>query len=62
MQSFAGQKLIRRGDFHIGSQVKTTLMLPKKEVVRKNHDFELGFPSKMMEETGRNKQLCLCGK
>ncbi|CAG8638902.1 15184_t:CDS:10, partial [Funneliformis caledonium] len=34
VQSFAGQKLIRRGDFHIGAQVKVMLSMPKKELVR----------------------------
>nr|CAG8506381.1 12436_t:CDS:10 [Entrophospora candida] len=52
VQSFAGQKLIRRGDFHVGSQVKTMLTLPKKEVIRKDHDFDLEFSSKTSEETG----------
>ncbi|CAH1761431.1 3424_t:CDS:10 [Entrophospora sp. SA101] len=52
VQSFAGQKLIRRGDFHVGSQVKTMLTLPKKEVIRKDHDFDLEFSSKTSEEIG----------
>ncbi|KAF9586527.1 Cleavage and polyadenylation specificity factor subunit 1 [Lunasporangiospora selenospora] len=29
VQSFSGQKLICRGDYHVGSQIQTTLSLPK---------------------------------
>ncbi|KAI8337525.1 CPSF A subunit region-domain-containing protein [Chlamydoabsidia padenii] len=31
LQSIAGQKLMRRGDFHVGSQVKTMVRLPQIE-------------------------------
>ncbi|CAG8629175.1 177_t:CDS:10 [Dentiscutata erythropus] len=60
VQSFAGQKLIRRGDFHVGAQVKTMLSLPKKELVRREHSIDQGIPV-MEEETSGHKQLCLCG-
>ncbi|CAG8621050.1 17852_t:CDS:10, partial [Gigaspora margarita] len=60
VQSFAGQKLIRRGDFHVGAQVKTMLSLPKKELIRREHSIDQGIPV-MEEETSGHKQLCLCG-
>ncbi|CAG8834801.1 25619_t:CDS:2, partial [Racocetra persica] len=53
-------KLIRRGDFHVGAQVKTMLSLPKKELTRREHSIDHGIPV-MEEETSGHKQLCLCG-
>ncbi|CAG8616381.1 1335_t:CDS:10, partial [Acaulospora colombiana] len=62
VQSFAGQKLIRRGDFHVGSQVKTILSLPKKELIRRDVSFEQGVQSKWTEEENNGyEQLSLCG-
>ncbi|CAG8433080.1 10709_t:CDS:10 [Diversispora eburnea] len=62
VQSFAGQKLIRRGDFHIGGQIKTIISLPKKELIRKDFSFDQSTPSRWMEEENNGyKQLCLCG-
>ncbi|CAG8584006.1 12053_t:CDS:10 [Acaulospora morrowiae] len=62
VQSFAGQKLIRRGDFHVGAQVKTILSLPKKELVRRDVSFDQGVQPRWMEEENNGyKQLCLCG-
>ncbi|CAG8596773.1 4454_t:CDS:10 [Cetraspora pellucida] len=60
VQSFAGQKLIRRGDFHVGAQVKTMLSLPKKELARRELSIDHGIHV-MEEETSGHKQLCLCG-
>ncbi|CAG8539305.1 7635_t:CDS:10, partial [Racocetra fulgida] len=54
------QKLIRRGDFHVGAQVKTMLSLPKKELTRREHSIDHGIPV-IEEETSGHKQLCLCG-
>ncbi|PKC68294.1 hypothetical protein RhiirA1_457369 [Rhizophagus irregularis] len=60
VQSFSGQKLIRRGDFHVGAQVKTMLSMPKKELVR-NSPIEQGSSRYLEEDTSGSKLLCLCG-
>ncbi|KAG9306400.1 hypothetical protein G9A89_018283 [Geosiphon pyriformis] len=58
VQSFAGHKLIRRGDFHVGGQVKATLMMPQREVTRRYLDRD----HMINEDEGESvKRLCLCG-
>ncbi|KAI8969822.1 CPSF A subunit region-domain-containing protein [Pilobolus umbonatus] len=48
LQSFGGQKLMRRGDFHVGSQVQTMVRLPQIE----RTDSGLGYS---------RRHFCLCG-
>ncbi|CAG8449548.1 6133_t:CDS:10 [Ambispora gerdemannii] len=65
LQSSSGQRLLKRGDFHVGSQVKAMLMMPHREVSRSEADREKD------QENGHNeddysdweaiKRLCLCG-
>ncbi|KAL1925408.1 uncharacterized protein VTP21DRAFT_291 [Calcarisporiella thermophila] len=46
LQSISGQRLLRRGDFHVGSTIKKFLRLPKRSLT----------------DEGQPKQyLCLCG-
>ncbi|KAI9321430.1 CPSF A subunit region-domain-containing protein [Dichotomocladium elegans] len=50
LQSFAGQKLIRRGDFHIGSEVRSMVRLPQIVQMGENkaHSYS-------------RRYFCLCG-
>ncbi|KAL4213346.1 CPSF A subunit region-domain-containing protein [Rhizopus microsporus] len=48
LQSFGGQKLMRRGDFHVGSQVQTMVRLPQIE----KSDKGLAYS---------RRHFCLCG-
>ncbi|CAG8474587.1 7722_t:CDS:10 [Paraglomus occultum] len=60
LQSFAGQKLVRRGDFHVGAQINTMVRIKRREVVRRDN---AGADQMMMtdEESGSFAELCLCG-
>ncbi|ORX60565.1 hypothetical protein DM01DRAFT_1300393 [Hesseltinella vesiculosa] len=49
LQSISGQKLIRRGDYHIGSQVRTMIRMPKI-IVGSNGQYVYS-----------NSAFCLCG-
>ncbi|CAO3589394.1 unnamed protein product [Absidia cylindrospora] len=49
LQSISGQKLMRRGDFHVGCQVRTMVRLPQI-----THDNDEGFQYS-------RRQFCLCG-
>lgn len=49
LQSFAGQKLLRRGDFHVGSQVRTMVRLP--QIIHKNSGVEYS-----------RRHFCICGR
>ncbi|KAG1069711.1 hypothetical protein G6F42_026220 [Rhizopus arrhizus] len=48
LQSFGGQKLMRRGDFHVGSQVQTMVRLPQIEKTDKGLEYS-------------RRHFCLCG-
>ncbi|EIE79461.1 hypothetical protein RO3G_04166 [Rhizopus delemar RA 99-880] len=48
LQSFGGQKLMRRGDFHVGSQVQTMVRLPQIEKTEKGFEYS-------------RRHFCLCG-
>ncbi|KAI9279545.1 CPSF A subunit region-domain-containing protein [Sporodiniella umbellata] len=48
LQSFGGQKLMRRGDFHVGSQVQTMVRLPQIEKTEKGLEYS-------------RRHFCLCG-
>ncbi|KAL0094494.1 CPSF A subunit region-domain-containing protein [Phycomyces blakesleeanus] len=48
LQSFTGHKLMRRGDFHVGAQVKTMVRLP--QIVRTEKGLEYS-----------RRHFCLCG-
>ncbi|OAD04850.1 hypothetical protein MUCCIDRAFT_139582 [Mucor lusitanicus CBS 277.49] len=48
LQSFGGQKLMRRGDFHVGSQVQTMVRLPQIEKTDKGFEYS-------------RRHFCLCG-
>ncbi|ORY96617.1 CPSF A subunit region-domain-containing protein [Syncephalastrum racemosum] len=48
LQSFAGQKLMRRGDFHVGTQVQSMVRLP--QLTRKEEGFEYN-----------RRHFCICG-
>ncbi|KAG2221910.1 hypothetical protein INT45_013246, partial [Circinella minor] len=48
LQSFAGQKLMRRGDFHVGSQVRSMVRLP--QISRTIDKYEYN-----------RRHFCLCG-
>ncbi|KAI8067717.1 CPSF A subunit region-domain-containing protein [Gilbertella persicaria] len=48
LQSFGGQKLMRRGDFHVGSQVQTMVRLPQIEKTDKGFEYT-------------RRHFCLCG-
>ncbi|RCI03416.1 Cleavage and polyadenylation specificity factor subunit 1, partial [Rhizopus stolonifer] len=48
LQSFGGQKLMRRGDFHVGSQVQTMVRLPQIERTEKGLEYS-------------RRHFCLCG-
>ena len=62
VQSFTGQKLIRRGDFHVGSQVKTMFMMPQRGVTRQVTRRDVDGDSYMAEDDGDTiKKLCLYG-
>ncbi|KAK9727894.1 mRNA cleavage and polyadenylation factor subunit [Basidiobolus ranarum] len=50
VQSFSGQKLIRRGDFHCGASVQTMTRIAKKPI-----------PSEDGTTTPSRQHLCLCG-
>ena len=49
LQSFAGQKLMRRGDFHVGSQVRSMVRLPQISRTSDKYDYN-------------RRHFCLCGK
>ncbi|CCJ28188.1 unnamed protein product [Pneumocystis jirovecii] len=53
-QSFSGQKLLKRGDFHVGSHIKSILMLPKEAFPQNVNDKEETRASKNQDS------LCLC--
>ncbi|KAG5439169.1 hypothetical protein PCANB_001468 [Pneumocystis canis] len=53
-QSFSGQKLLKRGDFHVGSHIKSILMLPKQTFPGKTNDPE------EMRTSENQDSLCLC--
>ncbi|KAI8889133.1 hypothetical protein K501DRAFT_239493 [Backusella circina FSU 941] len=48
LQSFGGQKLMRRGDFHVGSQVQTMIRLPQIEKTENGFEYS-------------RRHFCLCG-
>lgn len=48
LQSFAGQKLIRRGDFHVGGQVRSMVRLP--QVIQEGDKYHYS-----------RRHFCLCG-
>ena len=48
LQSFAGQKLIRRGDFHVGGQVRSMVRLP--QVIQEDQSYRYS-----------RRHFCLCG-
>ncbi|KAI9469973.1 MAG: CPSF A subunit region-domain-containing protein [Benjaminiella poitrasii] len=48
LQSFGGQKLMRRGDFHVGSQVQTMIRLPQLERTENGLEYN-------------RRHFCLCG-
>ncbi|CDH59136.1 cleavage and polyadenylation specificity factorsubunit 1 [Lichtheimia corymbifera JMRC:FSU:9682] len=48
LQSFAGQKLIRRGDFHVGGQVRSMVRLP--QVIQEGESYRYS-----------RRHFCLCG-
>ncbi|KAI8378871.1 CPSF A subunit region-domain-containing protein [Choanephora cucurbitarum] len=48
LQSFGGQKLMRRGDFHVGSQVQTMVRLPQIEKTDRGFEYS-------------RRHFCLCG-
>ncbi|KAI9364067.1 CPSF A subunit region-domain-containing protein [Pilaira anomala] len=48
LQSFGGQKLMRRGDFHVGSQVQTMVRLPQIEKTENGLEYS-------------RRHFCLCG-
>ncbi|KAI8646973.1 CPSF A subunit region-domain-containing protein [Parasitella parasitica] len=48
LQSFGGQKLMRRGDFHVGSQVQTMVRLPQIEKTERGLEYS-------------RRHFCLCG-
>lgn len=48
LQSFGGQKLMRRGDFHVGSQVQTMVRLPQIEKTEAGLEYS-------------RRHFCLCG-
>ncbi|KAI8084961.1 CPSF A subunit region-domain-containing protein [Halteromyces radiatus] len=52
LQSIAGQKLMRRGDFHVGSQVRTMIRLPQITInnINDNKTFQYS-----------RRHFCLCG-
>ncbi|CAG8532395.1 3944_t:CDS:10 [Paraglomus brasilianum] len=60
LQSFAGQKLVRRGDFHVGAQINTMARVKRREIVRRDNP---GTDQMMMtdEESESFAELCLCG-
>ncbi|KTW30705.1 hypothetical protein T552_00417 [Pneumocystis carinii B80] len=53
-QSLFGQKLLKRGDFHAGSQIRSILMLPKQSFQENINDSDQIEPSKNQDS------LCLC--
>ena len=61
LQSFAGQKLVRRGDFHVGAQINTMVRIKRREIVRRDNP----VTDQMMmtdEESESFAELCLCGE
>ncbi|KAI9489620.1 CPSF A subunit region-domain-containing protein [Zychaea mexicana] len=48
LQSFAGQKLMRRGDFHVGTQVRSMVRLPQISRTSDKYEYD-------------RRHFCLCG-
>ncbi|KAI8973376.1 CPSF A subunit region-domain-containing protein [Mycotypha africana] len=67
LQSFGGQKLMRRGDFHVGSQVQTMVRLPQIEYIDDDEDGDKdnnkggGDTCSSVTPQYSRRHFCICG-